>query len=159
MRCRKQRLYSMTSSARTSSVCGTVRPRAAAVLRLTARWIFVGCSNGRSAGLAPPQDLIDVNSGDPEEVRQILAVANEPASLCVLPIAEQGRQPMLDGQLRKLRPLAEEKASGATINACTSSRRMSVKPCSISSIVRASTRRTLAPARELPLYLQLKPSM
>src|SRR5262249_9310980 len=56
------------------------------------------------------QDLIDISGGDPEEVRQILPVANKPASLCVLPVAEQGRQPMLDGQQWKLRSLAEEKS-------------------------------------------------
>jgi hypothetical protein len=45
--------YSITSSARLTSVCGTVRPRAFAVLRLISSWNFVGSSTGRSAGLAP----------------------------------------------------------------------------------------------------------
>src|SRR5262249_3499360 len=45
--------HSITSSARASSEGGTVRPSALAVLRLTASSNVVGCSTGRSAGLAP----------------------------------------------------------------------------------------------------------
>jgi hypothetical protein len=49
----KMYLYSITSSARASNVGGTVRPSALAVLRLMTSWNLVGCSTGRSAGLAP----------------------------------------------------------------------------------------------------------
>ena len=45
--------YSITSSARAITEAGTVIPSALAVSRLTLRWKRVGCSNGRSAGLAP----------------------------------------------------------------------------------------------------------
>src|SRR5262249_12472090 len=45
--------HSITSSARASSVGGTARPSAFAVLRLKANLNRVGCSNGRSAGFAP----------------------------------------------------------------------------------------------------------
>jgi hypothetical protein len=45
--------YWITWSARWSSVCGIVRPSALAVLRLITNSQFVGCSTGRSAGLAP----------------------------------------------------------------------------------------------------------
>src|SRR6267142_5255889 len=45
--------HSITSSARASSVGGTVSPRALAVLRLMTSSNFVGCTTGRSAGLAP----------------------------------------------------------------------------------------------------------
>ena len=45
--------YSITSSARAITESGTVMPSALAVLRLMLRWKSVGCSNGRSAGLAP----------------------------------------------------------------------------------------------------------
>src|SRR5205823_3096179 len=45
--------HSMTSSARCSSDCGTVRPSALAVFRLITSSNLVGCSTGRSAGLAP----------------------------------------------------------------------------------------------------------
>jgi hypothetical protein len=45
--------YSITSSARASSVGGISIPSARAVLRLTTSSNLVGCSTGRSAGLAP----------------------------------------------------------------------------------------------------------
>ena len=47
------RTYSITSSARTTSVSGIVMPRAFAVLRLTTISNRAGRSTGRSAGLAP----------------------------------------------------------------------------------------------------------
>src|SRR5262249_21766453 len=46
-------LHSITSSARASSIGGTSRPRAFAVLRLIKNSNLVGCMTGRSAGLAP----------------------------------------------------------------------------------------------------------
>jgi hypothetical protein len=45
--------YSITSSARASTVAGTSRPSALAVLRLIASSNLVGCCTGKSAGLAP----------------------------------------------------------------------------------------------------------
>src|SRR2546428_9829641 len=45
--------YSMTWSARSNRVCGIVRPSALAALRLMTSSNFVGCSTGRSPGLAP----------------------------------------------------------------------------------------------------------
>src|SRR5215813_2158837 len=45
--------HSITSSARASSVGGTSRPRALAVLRLTCSSNLVGCCTGRAATLAP----------------------------------------------------------------------------------------------------------
>src|SRR5262249_46854517 len=44
--------HSITSSARASSDCGTVRPSALAVLSLITSWNLVGCCTGRSAGFA-----------------------------------------------------------------------------------------------------------
>jgi hypothetical protein len=46
-------LHSITSSARATSVAGTSSPSALAVLILMTKSNFVGCSIGRSAGLAP----------------------------------------------------------------------------------------------------------
>ena len=43
--------YSITSSARTSKCCGTLRPSCLAVLRLMAKWNFVDLLTGRSAGM------------------------------------------------------------------------------------------------------------
>src|SRR6266404_2068846 len=48
-----KRCHSITSSARAITESGTVMPSDLAVLRLMLRWKRVGCSNGRSAGLAP----------------------------------------------------------------------------------------------------------
>src|SRR5262249_17694231 len=45
--------HSITSSARLRSVGGTVRPSAVAVFILITKSNLVGCSTGRSAGLAP----------------------------------------------------------------------------------------------------------
>ena len=45
--------YSITSSARAITEADTVMPSALAVLRLMLTWKRAGCSNGRSAGLAP----------------------------------------------------------------------------------------------------------
>src|SRR6185295_10112761 len=45
--------YSTTRSARSNSDRGIVRPSALAVLRLSASSYLVGCTTGRSAGLAP----------------------------------------------------------------------------------------------------------
>jgi hypothetical protein len=53
----QRKLYSITSSARASSVGGTSRPSAFATIRLTTRSNLVGCSTGRSAGFAPRKIL------------------------------------------------------------------------------------------------------
>ena len=47
----------ITSSARSSSDCGMVRPSALAVFRLTIRSSLLGCSIGRSAAFAPRRIL------------------------------------------------------------------------------------------------------
>ena|SRR5215831_8355504 len=49
----KRHLYSITSSARDSSACGTVRPSALAVFWLMYSSTLVACWTGRSAGLSP----------------------------------------------------------------------------------------------------------
>jgi len=48
-----RRAYWITSSARCSSDGGMVSPRALAVFMLITNSNFVGCSTGKSAGLAP----------------------------------------------------------------------------------------------------------
>src|SRR5262249_41575814 len=50
-------LHSITSSARASSVGGTSRPSALAVIRLMTRSNFVGCSTGRPPGFVPRRIL------------------------------------------------------------------------------------------------------
>ena len=46
-------VHSITSSARASRVCGTVRPSAFAVLRLITNSYLVGACTGRSDGFSP----------------------------------------------------------------------------------------------------------
>src|SRR3984893_3090618 len=53
LRCGSRPHYSITSSARASSMGGMARPSALAVLRLMTSSYRVGCSTGRSAGLLP----------------------------------------------------------------------------------------------------------
>jgi hypothetical protein len=52
-----EQAYSITSSARASSVGGTSRPSAFAVVRLTTNSNLVGCSTGMSLGFAPRRIL------------------------------------------------------------------------------------------------------
>jgi hypothetical protein len=54
---RAARTHSITSSARASSVGGTSRPGAFAVVMFMTRSNLVACSTGRSAGFAPRRIL------------------------------------------------------------------------------------------------------
>jgi len=67
----------MTSSARARIDGGTVRPRALAVWRLTTSSNVVGCCTGRSAGLAPVEDLSDVNANLANGSRAARSVADQ----------------------------------------------------------------------------------
>ena len=55
-------LHSITSSARASNVGAISKPMALAVLRLTISSNFVGCSTGRSSGLAPRRTLASIRA-------------------------------------------------------------------------------------------------
>jgi hypothetical protein len=52
--------YSITSSARASKDCGTVRPSVRAVLRLKTSSVFVACTTGRSAAFAPARTRVNI---------------------------------------------------------------------------------------------------
>src|SRR6516165_9827977 len=56
-------LHSITSSAATSSLSGTLRPSTLAVVRLMTRSNLVGCSTGMSAGFAPRR-ILSTKSAD-----------------------------------------------------------------------------------------------
>ena len=51
--CSRVTIHSITSSAPTSTLCGTVRPSALAAFRLTTSSSLVDCSNGISPGFVP----------------------------------------------------------------------------------------------------------
>src|SRR6516165_10430914 len=70
--------YSITSSARASSVPGMVRPNAFAVLRLTTRSNLVGCSTGMSAGFVPRRILSTNSELDLERRAHGLNLFEEP---------------------------------------------------------------------------------
>jgi hypothetical protein len=57
MQCSKQHLYSITSSAVASSVCGITRLSAVALLRLMTKSNLVGCKTGSSEGFIPAKIL------------------------------------------------------------------------------------------------------
>jgi hypothetical protein len=72
--------YSITSSARASSVGGTSRPRAWALLRLIISSNLVGCTTGRSAGFSPLRMRPVVDAGLTVPFGKATAVARQPAS-------------------------------------------------------------------------------
>jgi hypothetical protein len=83
--------YSITLSARTNNVSGTVTPIALAVLRLTTNSNFVGCSTGMSATLMAPQSGPAANDRRDELARPdqlaALRITTELASLPVVATA------------------------------------------------------------------------
>jgi hypothetical protein len=64
----------MTLSARASTFGGIVRPICLAVIRLFTSSNLVGCSTGRSPGLAPFKILIDEDGGATITLGQIFTV-------------------------------------------------------------------------------------
>ena len=60
----------ITLSARASTSGGIVRPICFAALRLMTNSNFVGCSTGKSAGLAPFKILSTYSGGAPEQAEQ-----------------------------------------------------------------------------------------
>jgi hypothetical protein len=73
--------YSITSSARSRMDSGTVRLSALADLRLITNRNLVGCSIGRSAGLAPFEDLVDIGRGLAKLVGQTGAIGHAAPSM------------------------------------------------------------------------------
>ena len=67
----KQHHYSITSSARASSVGGISRPSALAVLRLITSSYLVGACTGKIGRLLPLENAIDVASDAPIRIDPI----------------------------------------------------------------------------------------
>ena len=74
--------------------CRDLRPSAFAVLRLMISSNLVGCSTGRSAGLAPLKILSDVGRGAAIEVGITHAVGEQASGLDELSSRINGRQPV-----------------------------------------------------------------
>src|SRR5438093_5417210 len=89
-------------------LCGIVSPSALAVLRLTTTSNFVGCSTGRSAGLAPLRIFVYVYSNPGCEILEIRTVRHEAARLDELaPLVGRWRS-CPDGQIDERVTLTEE---------------------------------------------------
>ena len=71
--------HSITSSARASSVCGTLRPSILAVWALMTSSNLVGCTTGKSAGLAPSEDAAGIDADLTPRIRNVGSVAHQPA--------------------------------------------------------------------------------
>src|SRR5262245_46450506 len=82
--------YWITSSARSSNDGGITRPSAFAVLRLITSSNFVGCSTGRSPGLAPLR-ILSTKCAVRRNMLEVHSVAHETASIdCLLRAAHCG---------------------------------------------------------------------
>src|SRR5215472_9115413 len=79
LHCGRDWRYSITSSAPASRDCGTVSPRAFAVLRLITSSYLVGACTGMSAGFLALENAVDVAGGATELVNHIRAIGDQAA--------------------------------------------------------------------------------
>jgi len=84
-RCSVTHAYSTTSSVRTSSGGGTVRPSALEILRLITSSNRVACSTGTSIGSAPPQNLVHDVSGASKHVAKVRPVGHQASGVYKFP--------------------------------------------------------------------------
>ena len=91
---RKRAGHSITCAARTRSDCGSVSPRARAVLRLIMSSSVAGCSIGRSAGLRAFQDAVNVARRAAEVVGHGRPVRHQAACLAELQLRVHRGQPV-----------------------------------------------------------------
>src|SRR5215475_2843126 len=81
-------IYSITSSARASSIGGTSRPSALAVLRLITSSYLVGACTGKSAGFSP----LRIRSTYPAASRYCIAIGDQtPARRVVASVINRGQ--------------------------------------------------------------------
>src|SRR5207249_9997958 len=107
----------MISSARRSIDCGIVRPRAFAVLTLMTSSNLVGCSTGRSAGLAPLR-VLSIRGRAAKEIGKVRPIGQEATNLDELPRSRHSRQPILERQIHYLpRVLLEREIDDETAHA------------------------------------------
>jgi hypothetical protein len=85
--------YSITSSARTSSACGIVRPSALGVFTLITNSNFVGCSNREIARLRALENLIHAASGATVEVGKVHSIGHQTSKFHRLANGEHAWQP------------------------------------------------------------------
>ena len=86
--------YSITSSARASSVGGTARPSALAVLRLIDQLILGRRLHRKVGGLLAFKDAVNIVSGAPELIDQIRSVGDETTGSNERPVEINSWQPV-----------------------------------------------------------------
>ena len=87
--------HRITLSARASTFGGIVRPICFAALRLTINSNFIGCSTGRSAGLAPFKILSTYVAARRAKSAWLGAVSHEPTGFNNFTLKIDCRQPVL----------------------------------------------------------------
>ena len=92
MHCSKFGAYSITSSARASTMGGISRLSALAVFRLITRAYLDACSTGKSAGLT--ENFVYVNGGATMQVDSIRAVAHQTPCLYIIFPSEHAWKPV-----------------------------------------------------------------
>src|SRR5262249_42352202 len=100
--CSKAALYSMTSSARASSMGGTSMPSALAVTRLTAKSKMAGNMMGKLGGAFAFQNPASICSKLPIIVRNVHAIAHQTPTQNAFTKIENGRNGMTCRQRHKL---------------------------------------------------------
>ena len=91
----------MTLSARASTFGGIVRPICLAAFRLMISSNFVGCSTGRSAGLAPLRILSTYVAARRNKSVNVRAVGHEPAGFHIFRLWVDRREPALYREVRQ----------------------------------------------------------
>src|SRR5262249_46245699 len=107
--------YSITSSAATSSLSGTVRPSILAVSALMTSSNFVDCITGRSAGFTPLRMRPVLDTHLTECIRQACSVTHQPAGFGILTHRIYRRNRVARRQLGQLDSSADEKRTGADV--------------------------------------------
>ena len=110
---RTSRRHSITSSARPSSVSGTVRPSALAVLRLMISSTFVACCDRQVGWLLALENAAGVDAGLTVRVRNTAAVAHQAAGRGELAILVDRRHRVANRQRGELFAPADEECIGA----------------------------------------------
>src|SRR5438046_10521849 len=85
-----------------------VRPRSLAVFRLITSSNLLGCSMGRSPGLAPLENLVHVGRGAPKQIRLVRSIGDKAPGIDKLPRCVHCRQPVLGRQVHEASMLSEE---------------------------------------------------
>jgi len=100
-----------------ASVGYALKPRALAVLRLMTNSNFVGCSTGRSAGLAPFENLVHVRRGPSEQIAEVWSAGHQaPGDYDKLALVVNRRQPVLGREFNNAGSIRTKQGRGDHYN-------------------------------------------